>query len=320
MSKILLDVEDLVTHFIGKEAYVSAVDGVSYKVYEGETMGLVGESGCGKTVSVLSIMRLVPPPGRTLAGRALFNGRDLLQLDDEEMREIRGKEIAMVFQDPLTALNPVFRVGDQIEEIVAAHQDAPNYDEIRDKAKEMLDLVQVPSDRMDEYPHEFSGGMRQRIMIAMALMNRPRMLILDEPTSALDVIIQAQVLDLIQQLQRELKLSSILITHDLGLLADMSQHATVMYAGRPMEYGDIETIFESSVNPYTQGLLESLPRLDKVQDRLTTISGLVPDLKAPPKGCRFHPRCARAKTKCVEERPPYEEYEKGHFSACWYPG
>ena len=282
-------------------------------------MGLVGESGCGKTVSVLSIMRLVPPPGRTLAGQAVFDGRDLLQLSNEEMREIRGNEIAMVFQDPLTALNPVFNVGDQIAEIVASHQEISDMEAIKKDVKDMLDLVQVPSDRLNDYPHEFSGGMRQRIMIAMALMNRPRLLILDEPTSALDVIIQAQVLDLIKDLQKELNLSTILITHDLGLLADMSEHATVMYAGRPMEYANIETIFENPINPYTKGLISTIPRLDQQQSQLPTISGLVPDLKNPPRGCRFHPRCPRAKSKCTEERPPFREHEREHFCACWYP-
>jgi oligopeptide/dipeptide ABC transporter ATP-binding protein len=302
----LLRLEGLKTHFHVEEGVSKAVDGVDYAILEGETLGVVGESGSGKSVTALTIMGLVPsPPGRIAAGRILFEGRDLVGLSESEMQKLRGNEIGMIFQEPMTALNPVFTVGNQIGETVRLHQ---GLDEIQARARsiEMLELVGIPSPhtRVDCYPHELSGGMRQRVMIAMAMACGPKLLIADEPTTALDVTIQAQILELMRGLQEERGMSILLITHDLGVVAENAHHVAVMYAGKVVEYASVEDLFERPRHPYTIGLLHSLPDLAPPGERLKTIPGIVPSAFAFPSGCRFRTRCPIATSKCAEIEPP----------------
>jgi peptide/nickel transport system ATP-binding protein len=323
----ILEVAGLQTFFFTRTGIVRAVDDVSFTLQRGETLALVGESGCGKSMTALSIMRLVPtPPGRIVGGSVRLDGRDLLQLDEDAMRRVRGNEISMIFQEPMTSLNPVMTIGDQIGEAIRLHQDLPG-SAVADKAVEMLRLVRIPepAQRAAEYPHQLSGGMRQRAMIAMALACNPKVLVADEPTTALDVTIQAQILDLILELQRELGTALILITHDLGIVAETARRVIVMYAGRKVEEAAVEAIFELPLHPYTRGLVESIPRLPSMRGkpavagaRLTEIPGMVPALTDLPPGCLFAPRCALADQRCRDAYPPYEEKRASHWAACWH--
>ena len=315
----LLELRNVKTYFFSDEGVAKAVDDVSYTIHRGKILGVVGESGCGKSVTALSVMRLIPdPPGKTLAGQILFEGKDLLQNSDEQMREIRGNEIAMIFQEPMTSLNPVFTVGDQIMEAILLHQNKTRA-EARDLAIEMLDKVGIPSpaQRIDEYPHQLSGGMRQRVMIAMALSCNPALLIADEPTTALDVTIQAQILDLIRGLQRDTGMSVLLITHDLGVVAEMADEVVVMYAGKVVETADVMTLYKRHRHPYTEGLFHSLPATGEPHARLQAIEGNVPSAFAFPSGCRFRDRCPVAEPRCAEDDPPLVDIGEGHQIACW---
>ncbi len=304
-APILLELKGLQVHFDTEDGVSRAVDGVSYKLRSGETLGVVGESGCGKSVTALSILGLVPsPPGRVAGGQILFEGQDLLKLSERELRSIRGNRIAMIFQEPMTALNPVYTVGNQIEEVVRLHRGGDASD-VRARAIEMLARVGIPAPekRVDEYPHQLSGGMRQRVMIAMAMACDPRLLVADEPTTALDVTIQAQVLELIRDLQRREGTSVLLITHDLGVVAENAHHVAVMYAGKVVEYSDVVSIFTRPRHPYTIGLLRSLPDLAAPGQRLETIPGIVPAAHAFPSGCRFRTRCPIATEECAAAEP-----------------
>ena len=313
----LLSVEGLETHFPTSQGVLRAVDGVSFTIDRGEVLGLVGESGCGKSVTSLSIMRLVPPPGRIAAGRVLFEDEDLLAKDAEAMRRVRGARIAMVFQEPMTSLNPVFSIGDQIASAVLAHGGAGRH-EAWERTHAMLDLVQVPSPRQRarDYPHQLSGGLRQRAMIAMALASGPALLIADEPTTALDVTIQAQILDLLRRLQAERGMAVLLITHDLGVVAELCHRVAVIYGGRIVELAPVRRLFARPIHPYTRGLLECLPHPSRFGQPLVSIEGVPPDLRQPGAGCRFAPRCAYAIPSCRRDEPALVEREPGHFVAC----
>ncbi|WP_298817200.1 ABC transporter ATP-binding protein [Chloroflexus sp.] len=317
----LLEVRDLRTYFQTQDGIVKAVDGVSFYVNRGETLGIVGESGCGKSVTSLSIMRLIPtPPGKIVSGQILFDGDDLLQASEEEMRHIRGNRIAMIFQDPMTSLNPVLTIGRQITESLELHLKLTKK-EARDRAIELLDMVGIPSasKRLDNYPHQFSGGMRQRVMIAMALSCNPELLIADEPTTALDVTIQAQILELINRLREELGTAVILITHDLGVVAGMTDRVTVMYAGKVVEEGPTHEIFANPRMPYTIGLLRSIPRLDEERGRrLKPIRGLPPNLIDLPPICPFSPRCDYAREECLTSAPELRSVGADHRAACHF--
>ncbi|ABQ46443.1 MULTISPECIES: ABC transporter ATP-binding protein [Thermotoga] len=320
MTEPLLRVENLKTYFYTEDGVVKAVDGVSFEVREGETLGIVGESGSGKSVTSLSIMRLLDQNGKIVDGKIIFKGRNLLELSESEMRKIRGKEIAMIFQEPMVALNPVFTIGDQIMEAIILHQNVSEK-EARKMAIDLLRKVGIPEPekRVDEYPHQLSGGMRQRAMIAMALSCRPSLLIADEPTTALDVTIQAQILELMKELQKEYGMAIILITHDMGVVAEMSDKVAVMYAGKVVEYGDVKTIFTEPKHPYTYALLESIPRIDVEQERLKSIPGNVPDPLNFPPGCKFHPRCEFfEKGKCDVEEPELEDLDGNHKVRCFF--
>lgn len=315
----LLEVDKLITEFDTDEGRVRAVDGVSFTVEQGETLGIVGESGCGKSVTAHSIMRLLPQPMGQIAGGAVrFAGRDLTTLPIEEMEKVRGNEIGMVFQEPMTALNPVHTIGRQLTEVILLHRNMSADQAIRD-AIEMLARVGIPSPdvRMGEYPHQLSGGMRQRVVIAMALACEPALLIADEPTTALDVTIQAQILELIQQLQSDLGMAVVLITHDLGVIAETSNNVVVMYAGRVAEQGSVYDVFDRPAHPYTRGLLASIPRLDTTpKSRLSTIEGMVPGLQDLPPGCRFQNRCPHAMDSCRTQAPPMETIAGQHRVSC----
>ncbi len=325
-SEPLLAVEGLRTFFFTRAGVVKAVDGISFCVEAGETLALVGESGCGKTVTALSLMRLVPdPPGRIVEGRVKLAGADLLSLDKQAMRRRRGKDISMVFQEPMTSLNPVMTIGRQIAEALLLHEELTR-SAASDKTIEMLRLVRIadPAQRAKEYPHQLSGGMRQRAMIAMALACNPKVLIADEPTTALDVTIQAQILDLIVELQRKLGTAVVLITHDLGVVAETAHRVIVMYAGRKVEEAAVEALFAYPLHPYTRGLMVSIPRLSPMpgethqsRGRLQEIPGMVPALTHLPPGCAFAPRCPFAVERCRNEYPPYQEKRPGHWTACW---
>jgi oligopeptide/dipeptide ABC transporter ATP-binding protein len=305
---ILLEIQELETHFVTDAGTVRAVDGVSLTVRRGETLGIVGESGCGKSVTALSVLRLIPnPPGKVVGGRILLNGRNLLELPENEMRKVRGASISMIFQEPMTSLNPVFTVGDQIAEGIRLHQKLSKRDSWT-KAIEMLRLARIPDPdrRVKEYPHQMSGGMRQRVMIAMALSCNPHLLIADEPTTALDVTIQAQILELLNQLKTELGMAVMLITHDLGVVADTAARVAVMYAGRVVEEAPVLDLFTNPLHPYTQGLLASIPRIEKAErrPRLQAIPGMVPDLLDLPQGCKFQARCTKVFDACRGTEPP----------------
>ena len=314
----LLRVENLKTYFYTDAAVIRAVDGVSFDVNAGETLAVVGESGSGKSVTALSILKLVPqPPGRIVGGRILFKGRDLVPLTNQDMRAIRGKEISMIFQEPMTALNPVYSCGEQIIETLVLHEHIDRR-AARVRAIALLDRVGIPASaqRVDEYPHQMSGGMRQRVMIAMALACHPAVLIADEPTTALDVTIQAQILELLSELQREMGMAVILITHDLGVVAETAHRVAVMYGGQVVEYADVRPAFRTPLHPYTAGLHASLPKLGEEVDRLRVIPGTVPNPSRFPTGCRFHPRCPVMIEQCLEH-PPLEAILPDHLARCW---
>ena len=314
----LLQIRNLRIHYETDESVVHAVNGVDLSVGRGETLGLVGETGAGKTTTALGILQLVPdPPGRIVSGEILFGGRDLTQASTGSMRKVRGNEISMIFQDPMTALNPVLTVGDQISEVVRLHEKITRTEATR-KASDMLKLVGIPEERMGEYPHQFSGGMKQRVVIAIALACSPRLLIADEPTTALDVTIQAQVLELMQRLKNELGTSMLLITHDLGVVAETCDRVAIMYAGEIMECGTLEEVYNDTRHPYTKGLFGSIPSANTRARRLSPIPGLMPDPAALPKGCAFHPRCGRATELCRREKPADLTVGKGHSARCHY--
>ncbi|WP_096188123.1 ABC transporter ATP-binding protein [Evansella halocellulosilytica] len=317
-TKSIIDVKNLQTSFFTDKGEVKAVDGVSFSVPSGKTLGIVGESGSGKSITSLSIMRLIQDPGKIKGGEILFNDENLLDKTEAEMRSIRGNQISMIFQEPMTSLNPVFTVGDQIAESYMIHEKLSKKEALK-KALSMLELVGIPSPkaRLKQYPHELSGGMRQRVMIAIALACNPQLLISDEPTTALDVTIQAQILRLINKLQNELGMSQILITHDLGVVAETCDYVAVMYAGKIVEYADVESLFASPQHPYTVGLLESLPRHDIDQDELNIIKGMVPTPENMPEGCRFAPRCPFATELCTNELPSLKELNNEAQVRCW---
>jgi peptide/nickel transport system ATP-binding protein len=319
----LLQVQDLRTYFFTQDGVTRAVDGVSFALEPGETLGIVGESGCGKSVTALSILRLLPPKlSRIVGGTVVFEGKDLVTLDEPAMRAIRGNRIAMIFQEPMTSLNPVLTVGEQIAEAVRIHQGASHKDALA-RAVEMLKLVRIPDAerRVGDYPHQFSGGMRQRVMIAMALSCNPKLLLADEPTTALDVTVQKQILRLMLELKERIGSAIILITHDLGVIAETAKRVVVMYAGRVVEQAEVTALFDAPLHPYTRGLMASIPRLkhNRVR-RLAEIPGIVPDLRTPILGCAFAPRCPLATDRCREAAPPLVDHGGGHFAACWEAG
>ena len=318
MRSPLLDVRSLSVHFLTEEGVVRAVENVSIEVQPGEVLGLVGESGCGKSVTGLTLLRLIPiPPGRIVSGEVLFDGKGLLEMNEKEMEKVRGNDISMIFQEPMTSLNPVFTIGDQIMETIMLHQGLDKA-AARKRAIEMLDRVRIPEPekRVDSYPHQLSGGMRQRAMIAMALSCQPKLLIADEPTTALDVTIQAQVLQLLREIQKEMGMAVILISHDLGVVSEIANKIAVMYAGRIFEYGSIEAVYGEVRNPYTKGLMNSLPRLEEKKSRLNAIPGQVPDAMNLPVGCKFHPRCYLMIEECKKEEPALFQVNGDHFSRC----
>ena len=315
----LLEIKDLVTHFFTESVVVEALDGINLTVYPKESIGVVGESGCGKTQTAYSILRILAQNGRVMSGEVLYKGLDLVKLSDSEMRKVRGKEIAMIFQDPMTSLNPVLKISDQMIEVIALHRDV-SVEEARELAIESLEAVGISDakKRIDDYPHKFSGGMRQRILIARSLALRPSLLIADEPTTALDVTIQAQVLEIIRSMKEKFNLALMLITHNLGVVAELTDRVHIFYGGRVAEVASTYNIFTKPMHPYTIALLESIPSLDADKGRLATIPGNVPQLINPPKGCRFHPRCKYAKEKCSIVSPKIEEKEPGRFISCHF--
>lgn len=318
MTEALLEVSNLKVNFNTAAGIVKAVDGVSFTMNRGETLGLVGESGCGKSVTALSLLRLIPnPPGEIREGKVLWEGRDLLKLPLPELISIRGREIGTIFQEPLTSFNPVQPIGSQISEVLKIHTELSSI-QIRERVLEMLNRVGIsdPKRSYDSYPHELSGGMRQRAMIAMALICQPRMVIADEPTTALDVTIQAQILDLLSELQTELKMSVLLITHNLGIVAGNAQKVAVMYAGKIVEFASVREVFKNPLHPYTAGLLASIPKINQEQP-LTAIPGMIPDPLCLPQGCHFEPRCSKALECCRREYPAAKEVAAGHWVRCW---
>lgn len=323
MSETLLEVKNLKTRFNTDDGTFFAVDDVSFSVKRGQTLGIVGESGCGKSVSSLSIMRLIQSPGKIESGEIFFGGKNLLTSTEEEMRHIRGNEIAMIFQEPMTSLNPVYTCGNQISEAISVHYPKLTASEVKDRAIEMLRKVGIPAPekRYSEYPHQLSGGMRQRVMIAMAISCNPKLLIADEPTTALDVTIQAQILDLMRKLQKDFNAGMILITHDLGVVAEMCQDVVVMYAGKIVEHGTVEDIFYHPKHPYTRGLLDSIPHFETGQklSELKTIKGLVPSLLHLPKGCRFQDRCPNVQPDCRQSEPKLVKNQGEQYAACFHP-
>jgi len=322
---VVLEVQDLETRFYTRRGIVRAVDGLSYTLRRGETLGIVGESGCGKSVAALSVLRLIAEPGEIAAGAIRFEGQNLLELSEEAMQGVRGNDISMIFQEPMTSLNPVLTVGEQISETIVLHQSLTKRDAL-DKTIEMLRLVHIPEParRVREYPHQLSGGMRQRVMIAMALSCNPKVLVADEPTTALDVTIQAQILDLMRELKERLGTAIVLITHDMGVIAENAERVVVMYAGRKVEEAPVRELFARPCHPYTRGLLTSIPRLDRAAEaeageiRLNEIKGMVPSLIRLPPGCLFAPRCPFATERCRETYPPLEDKLPGHLAACWH--
>lgn len=316
MNKRLLSVEDLVIHYETDNGIVEAVNNISFEIDYGKTMGLVGETGAGKTTTALGIMRLIPdPPGRMIQGNIVLEGENLIEKSMIEMRKIRGKKISMIFQDPMTSLNPVITVSEQVEEVIRLHNKLSKV-EAAIKAQEMLELVGIPAERHSEYPHQFSGGMKQRVVIAMALACNPSLLIADEPTTALDVTIQAQVLEMMQKLKENFNTSMLLITHDLGVVAETCDKVAIMYAGEIVEYGTLSQIFKNTKHPYTKGLFNSLPRLDKDVERLEPIKGLMPDPTNLPAGCSFYDRCDKRLLECEKFDPDIVEIESGHLVKC----
>ena len=313
----ILEVQNLTTYYKILRGYVRAVENVSFSLEKGEALGLAGESGCGKTTIALSILRILPPGGRIVRGRILLKGMDIVKLDEYVMREkIRWKEISVIFQGAMNAFNPVYTIAEQIVETITLHEPTVSKKEAIERAQKLFELVGLDPSRINNYPHEFSGGMKQRAMIAMALACNPSVLIADEPGTALDVIVQAQVLKLLREIKDKLGLSMILISHDLSIIAETCEKAAIMYAGKLVELGDIYTIFKKPLHPYTQGLIGAFPDVKAPKQRMISIPGMPPDLLNPPPGCRFHPRCKYAMPICKKKEPPFMEIEKGHFIAC----
>ncbi len=314
----ILEVKNLRTHFFTEKGVVKAVDGISFEVKESKTLGIVGESGCGKSITAMSLMRLLSRPGKIVEGEVLYKGQDLIKLEENDMRMIRGNEMSIIFQEPMTSLNPVFTIGFQIMEVLILHQKITK-DEARQKAIEMLKIVGIPRGEkiVDEYPHQLSGGMRQRVMIAIALACQPKILIADEPTTALDVTIQAQILELMNDLKNKLNTAIIIITHDLGVIAEMADDVIVMYSGKIVEKSDVKTIFAQPTHPYTLGLLASVPKLNEEAEFLESIDGSVPNPLKLPQGCYFNPRCKFAIDQCRKEQPELKELSPGHFVSCF---
>lgn len=318
-TEVVLSVEDLRTHFTTRWGTVKAVDGISFDLRKGETLGIVGESGCGKSVTMLSLMRLIPvPPGQIVSGKIVLDGEDIVPISEQEMAEIRGSKIALIIQDPMTSLNPVFSIGNQVEEAIEIHQDIPKQS-IMDRALEVLRKVNIPAaeTRVKDYPHQMSGGMRQRVVGAIGISCQPQVLIADEPTTSLDVTIQAQYLELLKDIQKDSDLSIIFITHDFGIVAKMCDRVAVMYAGRIVEHGSVRDIFNNPSHPYTEALLASVPRMDRVVDRLFSIEGQPPPLHDLPVGCAFADRCPVVMDKCRESYPEIKAVSDGHTAACW---
>ena len=315
-NDIMLDIKDLTIHYEVEGGIVHAVEGLNLKLGRGESLGFVGETGAGKTTTALGIMRLIPdPPGKIKSGEIIFNGENLLTKSEAEMRKIRGEKIAMIFQDPMTSLNPVITVDKQIAEMISLHRNVSKAEALK-LAGDMLELVGIRRERMHDYPHQFSGGMKQRVVIAIALACDPELLIADEPTTALDVTIQAQVLELMKELKKKFSASMILITHDLGIVADICDKVAIMYAGRVVEYADKRSLYTHPIHPYTRGLFRSVPDIDEDVDELPVIPGLMPDPVNLPSGCAFNPRCSMASEECTKSRPEMLEAEPGHFAAC----
>ena len=318
--KVVLSVRDLRMHLYTRWGVTRAVDGISFDLHEGETLGIVGESGCGKSMTALTLMRLLPrPAGRIVGGQVLLDGEDLLKLSEPEMRQVRGRRLAMILQDPQTSLNPVFSIGNQLAEVLRRGRQPSALARIKERAVQVLRQVNVadPERRLQSYPHQMSGGMKQRVVGAMAIAPRPRVLIADEPTTALDVTIQLQYLNLLKQIQRETGVSIIFITHDFGVVAKMCDRAVVLYAGRVVEQGTVRELFTRPAHPYTQALMASVPRMDRLTERLYSIEGKPPALFDLPEGCRFAPRCPHQAQRCLEAYPPQFEVEPRHTAACW---
>ncbi len=314
----VLQLENLTTNYQIMRGWVKAAENVSFELEKGKALGLVGESGCGKTTVALSILKILPPGGKIKSGKILFEGKDLVPLNDKEMRKIRWKGISIVFQGSMNALNPVFKVGDQIVEAIRLHEPDVSKSDAHSRAEALLEMVGVESSRVNNYPHEFSGGMRQRALIAMALAANPSVLLADEPGTALDVIVQAQVLQLMRSLKEKLGLSMLMISHDLSIVAEVCERVAIMYAGRVVEYGDVEAIFKEPLHPYTQGLLGAFPSIGEMRKKLISIPGQPPDLLDPPKGCRFNPRCPYVMDVCREKDPQLEKAGSGdHYVSCF---
>ena len=316
MAETLLHIEDLEVRYATRAGVVKAVDGVGFEMDRGETLGLVGESGCGKSTLGFSILRLVPPPGKIVGGDIVFVGEDLLKKDEEEMRRIRGSRISMIFQDPMTCLDPLQKVGDHIVETITTHDRGIKRTEAWKRAGEMLDRLGIDPSRLEDYPHQLSGGMRQRVMITLALILNSELVIADEPTTSLDVIVEAQILDLLKQLKEDYELTLILITHNMGVVAELADRVAVMYAAKLVEVAKALSLYEKPMHPYTQGLLRSIPNISLTEQVLETMPGSPPDLIQPPPGCRFHPRCSYVKDECKEIEPPMREVERDHLVAC----
>jgi peptide/nickel transport system ATP-binding protein len=313
----LLSLRDLSVKYPTRAGILQGVSNVDLDIHRGEVLGLVGESGCGKSTMGRAIMRLIQPPGYIDSGQIIFDGKDLMTYNQEEMRDLRGQRISLIFQDPMTSLNPVQRVVDHIAEAIWVHEGKSSKESTRARAAELVDRLGVTHERLDDFPHQLSGGMRQRVMIGLALALKADLIIADEPTTSLDVIVEAQFLDLLKELQRDYGLTILLITHNIGVVAEIADRVAVMYAARLMELADAQTLFDEPLHPYTQALLASVPNIKLVGDDLKIMSGSPPDLINPPPGCRFHPRCSHAFERCTEEAPPFEEIRPGHYAACW---
>jgi len=317
MSEPVLQIHNLSVDYPTHVGVVRAVDDVSLTVYRGEVLGLVGESGCGKSTLGMAILRLLRPPGKIAGGEIVFDEHNLLGLDDEAMRRLRGAHISMIFQDPMTCLNPLQRISDHVVETIRTHQPEVSEQEARRQATELIDRLGIMAERLDDYPHQLSGGMRQRIMIGLALALNADLIIADEPTTSLDVIVEAQFLDLLKDLQRRFNLTIVLITHNIGVIAELSDRVAVMYAGKLVELADVYPLFDDPLHPYTRGLLNSVPNISLTEDHLQIMSGSPPDLINPPPGCKFHPRCPRVMDRCRVEEPPVKEVQPGRWAACW---
>jgi len=317
MNESVLQIRNLSVDYPTRVGVVRGVDNVSLDVHRGEVLGLVGESGCGKSTLGAAIMRLLRPPGKIVGGEILFNDQDLIKLDDESMRRLRGAHISMIFQDPMTCLNPLQRISDHVVETIQTHHPEVKEEQARKQATELIDRLGIRAERIDDYPHQLSGGMRQRVMIGLALALNADLIIADEPTTSLDVIVEAQFLDQLKELAKQFNLTIILITHNIGVVAELADRVAVMYAGKLMELADVFPLFDDPLHPYTRGLLNSVPNIKLVEDNLEIMSGSPPDLIDPPSGCRFHPRCPLAMERCKTKEPPFKQVQPGRWTACW---